>query len=149
MKLQIKDSEKVEILRQLLPQFWDEAVHWREDSWRFTRWLVSTFILLSGISIFSEKGLLFSALMLLALSIGGTIYLVKNYHNYRDRLRLFCYLEEALLLFEDNEYIEGRSVIPKDRLTRKPTWRGQGTFIVIVWIVAIAAWLSMLLQMIH
>ena len=87
--------------------------------------------------------------MLLALSIGGTIYLVKNYRNYRDRLQLFCYLEEALLLFEDNEYIEDRSVIPKDRLARKPTWRGQGTFIVIVWIVAIAAWLSMLLQMMH
>jgi len=146
MKLQIKDSEKVEILRQLLPQFWNEAIHWREDSWRFTIWLVGTFIVLSGISIFSQRGLLFASLMLLALSIGGTIYLIKNYHNYKDRLRLFCCLEEALLLFEDNEYIEGRSVIPKDKLTRSPTWRGQGIFILIIWIVAIAAWLAMLLQ---
>jgi hypothetical protein len=146
MKLQIKDSDKVEILRQLLPQFWKEAVHWREDSWRFTQWLVGSFVVVSGVSVFSEKGLLFASLMLLALSIGGTAYLIKNHHNYRDRLRLFCRLEEALLLFEADEYVEGRSVIPKDRLTKTPTWWGQGIFIAIIWIVALAAWISMWLQ---
>lgn len=146
MKLQINDSEKVEILRQLLPQFWNEAIHWREDSWRFTGWLITTFIVLSGISIFSQKGILFASLILLALSIGGTVYLRKNHFNYKDRLELFCNLEDALLLFDNDAYIEGRSVIPRDRLGKMPTWRGQGIYIGIIWIVAIAAWASMLVQ---
>jgi hypothetical protein len=148
MKLQIKDSEKVEILRQLLPQFWNEAVHWREDSWRFTRWLVATLIVLSGISVYSERGLLFTSLMLLALSIGGTVYLAKNHRNYRDRLQLFCRLEEALLLFEAGAYMENGSVIPEEKLEKLPTWRGQGVFILIIWVVAVAAWLAILLQVI-
>jgi hypothetical protein len=146
MTLKLKDTEKVEILRQVLPQFWNEAIHWREDSWRFTTWLVSAFLVIAGASIYSNKGLLFAALILLALSISGTIYLLKNYRSYQDRLGLFIQVEEALLFFEDNAYLEGRSLLPKDRLKQKITWRGQGTYIGIIWIVAIAAWISIAYQ---
>jgi hypothetical protein len=147
MKHTIKDfiepSEKVEILRQLLSQFWNEAIHWREDSWRFTRWLVASFIVLSGISIYSEKGFLFVSLILLVLSIGGTFYLRKNYVVYKDRLQLFCNIEKALLLFEDDAYLEGDSVISKDRLTAEPRFLKQGIYILTIWMVAVVAWVAM------
>ena len=146
-RLKIEDSDKVAILRELLPQFWSEATHWREDSWRFTRWLVGSFIVVSGISVFSEKGLAFASLILLALSIAGTLYLFKNHRGYADRLELFCYVEEALLLFEDGEYLRDKSVIPKTKhpkMRKGPTWWGQGVYIGMIWLVAIAAWLSIL-----
>lgn len=146
MPIKLKEDEKVEILRQVLPQFWNEAIHWREDSWRFTTWLVSAFLVIVGASIYTDKGLLFAALILLALSIGGTIYLLKNYKSYQDRIKLFVQVEEALLFFEDDAYIKGRSLLPKDRLNQKITWRGQGTYIGIIWIVAIASWISIAFQ---
>jgi hypothetical protein len=37
-------------------------------------------------------------------------------------------------------------LLPKDRLKQKITWRGQGTYIGIIWIVAIAAWISIAYQ---
>lgn len=146
MPIKLKEDEKVEILRQILPQFWNEAIHWREDSWRFTTWLVSAFLVIAGASVYTNKGLLFAALILLALSIGGTIYLLKNYRSYQDRIKLFVQVEEALLFFEDDAYIKGRSLLPKDRLSQKITWRGQGTYIGIIWIVAVASWISIAFQ---
>ncbi len=146
MPIKLKEDEKVEILRQILPQFWNEAIHWREDSWRFTTWLVSAFLVIAGASVYTDKGLLFAALILLALSIGGTIYLLKNYKSYQDRIKLFVQVEEALLFFKDDAYIKGRSLLPKDRLNQKITWRGQGTYIGIIWIVAIASWISIAFQ---
>lgn len=86
MPVKLKVNEKVEILRQILPQFWNEAIHWREDSWRFTTWLVSAFLVIAGASVYTNKGLLFAALILLALSLGGTIYLLKNYKSYQNRI---------------------------------------------------------------
>lgn len=146
MAIKLNDTEKVEILRQVLPQFWDEAVHWREDSWRFTTWLVSSILLIAGASVYTDKGLLFSALILLALSWGGTQYLRKNYRSYLDRIKLFVQVEEALLFFEDDMYIKGRSLLPKDRLNPKITTIGQNTYIFIIWIVAIASWISLAVQ---
>ena len=146
MTLKLKDTEKVEILRQVLPQFWNEAIHWREDSWRFTTWLVSAFLVIAGASIYSNRGLLFAALILLALSLGGTIYLRKNYKSYQDRLGLFLRVEKALLFFEEDAYIEGQSLLPKVALNKKITWLGQGTYIGIIWIVAIASWISIAYQ---
>lgn len=146
MAVKLENDEKIEILRQVLPQFWNEAIHWREDSWRFTTWLVSAFLVIAGASVYTDKGLLFAALILLALSIGGTNYLLKNYRSYRDRLQLFLQVESALQFFEDDAYIKGRSLLPKDCLNRKITWRGQGTYIGIVWIVAIASWISIAYQ---
>jgi hypothetical protein len=146
MTHKINDTEKIEILRQVLPQFWNEAIHWREDSWRFTTWLVSAFLIIAGASVYTNKGLLFAALILLALSIGGTVYLLKNYKSYQDRINLFIQVEEALLFFEEDIYIKGRSLLPKDHLNRKITWRGQGTYIGIIWIVAIASWISIAFQ---
>jgi hypothetical protein len=55
-------------------------------------------------------------------------------------------VEEALLFFEDDIYIKGWSLLPKDRLNQKITWRGQGTYIGIIWIVAIASWVSIAFQ---
>lgn len=146
MTLKLKETEKVEILRQVLPQFWNEAIHWREDSWRFTTWLVSAFLIIAGASVYTNRALLFAALILLALAIGGTNYLLKNYRSYHDRLILFVQVEEALLFFEDDVYIKGRSLLPKDRLNQTITWRGQGTYIGIIWIVAIASWISIAFQ---
>ncbi len=90
MAIKLEEKEKVEILRQILPQFWNEAIHWREDSWRFTTWIVTAFLIIAGASVYSDKGLLFAASVLLALSIGGSFYLQKNYRNYRDRIRVIC-----------------------------------------------------------
>ena len=146
MTIKLNHDEKVEILRQVLPQFWNEAVHWREDSWRFTTWLVSAFVLIAGVSVYTDKGLLFAALILLALSLGGTAYLVKNYYSYRNRVKLYTEIEEALLFFEDDIYINGRSLLPKDLLTKNITWWGQGIYIGIIWIVAIASWISIRYQ---
>ena len=146
MAVKLKDDEKVDILRQVLPQFWNEVVHWREDSWRFTTWLVSAFLVIAGASVYTNKGLLFAALILLALSVGGTNYLLKNYRSYHDRLKLFVQIEEALLFFEEDVYIKGRSLLPKDLLNQKVTWRGQGTYIGIIWIVAVASWISIAFQ---
>ena len=146
MPIKLKEDEKVEILRQILPQFWNEAIHWREDSWRFTTWLVSAFLVIAGASVYTNKGLLFAALILLALSIGGTIYLLKNYKSYQNRIKLFVQVEEALLFFEDDAYIKERSLLPKELLNQKITWRGQGTYIGIIWIVAIASWISIAFQ---
>lgn len=86
MTHKINDTEKIEILRQVLPQFWNEAIHWREDSWRFTTWLVSAFLIIAGASVYTNKGLLFALLILLALSIGGTVYLLKNYKSYQETI---------------------------------------------------------------
>jgi hypothetical protein len=144
--MKIDDDNKVEILRTLLPQFWSEVIHWREDSWRFTGWLVSIFIILSGVSVFSQKGTAFATAILLVLSFSGTIYLIKNYRNYVDRLKLFISIEEALLLFEENAYIQGKSILPKSKLHSLPTWRGTLIYIGIIWLVAGAACLSMWLQ---
>ena len=146
MPVKLKENDKVEILRQILPQFWKEAIHWREDSWRFTTWLVSAFLVIAGASVYTNKGLLFAALILLALSLGGTIYLLKNYKSYQNRIKLFAQVEEALLFFEDDAYIKGRSLLPKELLDQKITWRGQGTYIGIIWIVAIASWISIAFQ---
>lgn len=147
MAIKLDHDEKVEILRQILPQFWNEAVHWREDSWRFTTWLVSAFLIIAGASIYTDRGLLFAALILLALSIGGSFYLQKNYRNYCDRIKLFVQVEDALLFFEDGIYVNGRSLLPKELLTRKITWWwGQGVYIGIIWIVAIASWISIYFQ---
>ena len=141
--MNIDDKNKVEILRTLLSQFWTEVIHWREDSWRFTGWLVSTFIILSGISVFRQQGTFFASAILLVLSVGGTIYLIKNYYNYVDRLKLFRNVEEASLLFEENAYIQGKSILPKEKLHSLPTWRGTLIYIGIIWFVAGAACLSM------
>jgi hypothetical protein len=146
MAVTLKDDEKIEILRQIIPQFWNEATHWREDSWRFTTWLVSAFLVIAGASVYTNKGLLFAALLLLALSIGGTLYLWKNYKSYHDRLRLYIRVEEALLFFEEDAYIKGQSLLPKVVLNNKITWLGQGTYIFIIWIVAFASWGSILYQ---
>lgn len=146
MAVKLNDTEKVEILRQVLPQFWNEAVHWREDSWRFTTWLVSAFLVIAGASVYTNKGLLFAALILLALSWGGTKYLRKNYSSYQDRIKLFVQVEEALLFFEDDVYVKGRCLLPKDRLNPKVTTLGQNSYIFIIWIVAIASWVSIAVQ---
>lgn len=146
MAVKLNDAEKVEILRQVLPQFWNEAVHWREDSWRFTTWLVSSFLVIAGASVYTDKGKIFAALILLALSWGGTMYLRKNYKSYQDRIKLFVQVEEALLFFEDNAYIKGRSLLPKDLLQPEITKVGQNTYIVIVWVVAVASWASLAVQ---
>jgi len=147
MTIKLGNDEKVEILRQILPQFWNEAIHWREDSWRFTTWLVSAFLIIAGASIYTDKGLLFAALILLVLSVGGTFYLTKNYRNYGDRIKLFVQVEEALLFFEDDVYIKGRSLLPKNLVGRKITWWwGQGIYIVIIWVVAVASWVSIYIQ---
>ncbi|WKZ48077.1 MAG: hypothetical protein QY306_01755 [Anaerolineales bacterium] len=146
MAIKLENAEKVEILRQVLPQFWNEAVHWREDSWRFTTWLVSAFIVIAGASVYTDKGKIFAALILLALSWGGTKYLQKNYRSYQDRIRLFVQVEEALLFFEDDIYIKGRSLLPRILLEPKVTSLGQNTYIVIIWVVAIASWASLAFQ---
>jgi hypothetical protein len=146
MAVELDQEKKVEILRQILPQFWNEAIHWREDSWRFTTWLVSAYLLLAGISIYSDRGLLYAALVLLALSVGATFYLRKNYRNYCERMKLFTRVEEALLFFEDNIYIKDRSLLPKELQTKKIAWwRGQGIYI-ILWSVAFASWVSIYFQ---
>ena len=139
MAVKLSNAEKVGILRQVLPQFWNEAVHWREDSWRFTTWIVSSFVLIAGASVATDKGRFFAALILLALSFGGTRYLRKNYESYHDRIKLFVQVEEALLFFEDNAYIKGRSLLPKDLLQPKITTVGQNTYIFIIRITAIAS----------
>ena len=139
MAIKLSNDEKVEILRQILPQFWNEAVHWREDSWRFTTWLVSAFLLISGASAYTDKALSFAIWILLALTIGGTIYLWKNYNSYKDRIKLFVQVEEALLFFEDDIYIKGRSLLPKDLRNPRITLLGQGTYMIILWIVAAAS----------
>jgi hypothetical protein len=146
MTVQLKDDEKVEILRQVLPQFWTEAVHWREDSWRFTTWLVSSLIIITGISVYTDRGLQFAALILLALSIGGTVYLWKNYRSYQNRLGYFLRIEEALLFFEKDAYIKGQSLLPKVILNNKITWLGQGAYIFIIWLVAGASLFSIYAQ---
>jgi len=144
MAIKLSNVEKVEILRQILPQFWNEAIHWREDSWRFTTWVVSAFVIIAGASVYTNKALVFAASILLALSIGSTVYLNKNYRNYNHRIKLFTQVEDALLFFEDDIYIKGRSLLPKDLLTNKITWwRGQGVYIGLIWIVAIASWISL------
>jgi hypothetical protein len=146
MTIKLSNGEKVEILRQILPQFWDEAIHWREDSWKFTTWLVSAFLVIAGASIYSNKGLVFAALVVLALAIGGTVYLNKNYKSYCDRLGLFVQVEEALLFFEEDVYIKGRSLLPKELLKPMVTKLGQRAYILIIWIVAAASWLSVVFQ---
>lgn len=147
MAVKLDHDEKVEILRQILPQFWNEAIHWREDSWRFTKWLVSILVGVAGISVFTDKGLLFAASILLALSIGGWLYLDKNYRSYCDRIELFVHVEEALLFFEDDIYVAGRSLLPKELLNKKVTWwKGQGIYMFIIGIVAVAAWASIIYQ---
>ena len=144
MAIKLSNVEKVEILRQILPQFWNEAIHWREDSWRFTTWVVSAFVIIAGVSVYTNKALVFAASILLALSIGSTVYLTKNYRNYNHRIKLFTQVEDALLFFEDDIYFKSRSLLPKDLLTNKITWwRGQGVYIGIIWIVAIASWISL------
>ena len=99
MAVELDQDKKVDILRQILPQFWNEAVHWREDSWRFTTWLVSAYLIIAGVSIFSDKGLLYAALILLALSIGGSFYLQKNYRNYCERIKLVYSCGTSTLVF--------------------------------------------------
>lgn len=147
MAIKLENDEKVEILRQILPQFWNEAIHWREDSWRFTTWVVSAFVVIAGASVYTNKGLIFAASILLALSIGGTFYLNKNYRNYNDRIKLFVQVEDALLFFEDDIYVKGRSLLPKELLNKKITWWwGQGIYIGIIWIVAAASWVSIAIQ---
>jgi len=146
MKLEIQDAQKVEILRQLLPQFWNEAVHWRDDSWRFTERLILTFVALATVAYATQGGFLFVALVMSALSIGGSLYLRKNYRNYTDRLRLFVSVEEALLLFEDGVYVEGRSLLPKNLLMAKPKWTGTLVYVVMIWIATLAAWLAVFIS---
>lgn len=147
MTIKLTNDEKVEILRQILPQFWDEAIHWREDSWRFTTWVVSSFVVITGTSVYTNKALVFAASILLALSIGSTVYLNKNYRNYSHRIKLFTQVEEALFFFDEDIYIKGRSLLPKELLTSNITWwRGQGVYISIIWIVAVASWISLAYQ---
>jgi hypothetical protein len=141
--MNLDDKNKVEILRALLSQFWTEVIHWREDSWRFTGWLVSVFILLAGVSVFKQQGAVFASAILLILSIGGTLYLRKNYDNYVDRLGMFRNVEEALLLFEENAYIQGKSILPKEKLHSLPTKTGTRIYIGTIWFVAGAAIIAM------
>lgn len=142
MNLKIEDEKKVDILMDLLPQFWKEAVHWRDDSWRFTRWIITLFVSIAGISIFTTKNLMFFTPIFIVLLIGSTLYLIKNYYNYRDRLKLFYSIEEALMIFEEGVYKKD-SVIPKNKLKKEPIFvKGQGIYILFIWIVGIASWLS-------
>ena len=136
MAIKLSNNEKIEILRQILPQFWNEAIHWREDSWRFTTWLVTIIAAIASVSVYTNKGLVFATSVLLALSIGAYFYLDKNYRSYSDRIKLFVQVEDALLFFEEDAYAKGRSLLPKELLTKKIAWwRGQGIYIGIIWIV--------------
>jgi hypothetical protein len=56
------------------------------------------------------------------------------------------HVEEALLFFEKDVYLEGRSLLPRNLLKRKVTWRGQAAYILIIWIVAIASWIAIFYQ---
>lgn len=136
-KVEILDKDKYEVLKTLLIENGKELTFWRERTWKFTNWLIGSFIALSGLSFFIQKA--YTLIFLInGLATVGTIYLLKNYKTYSNRLRLRVRIEMALKFFEPGVYITNEALLPPEYQNPYVTWKGSGVFIAMIWIVAIA-----------
>jgi hypothetical protein len=71
------------------------------------------------------------------LAIVGTIYLIKNYNRYSNTLKYRVRIEIALKFFEPDAYITNETLLPPEFKNIQASWKGSGSFIVMIWIIAI------------
>ena len=143
-KIEISDKDKYEVLKTLLIENEKDLIFWRERSWKFTSWLIGGFVALSGLSFFVKNAYALS-FVIGGLAIFGTIYLVKNYNTYSNRLKYRVRIETALRFFECGAYIVNETLLPPEYKNSHPTVKGSGTFIAMIWIIAIATIITTIL----
>lgn len=134
---ELDTSTKIEILKFLLSRNGNELQQWRDVNLRIVKESIVAIITLSGLSLFSEKGKLL-ALVIVALAIVSSIYLAKNYKRYQEKKMLGARIESALGFFEEGFYCKN-TLFPQDWKTPKASRWGTGSFIIVIWIIAVAA----------
>jgi UDP-N-acetylmuramyl pentapeptide phosphotransferase/UDP-N-acetylglucosamine-1-phosphate transferase len=146
MAINVSDDQKFQILKEAYIEQRREISFWRERSWKVTTWLIGLMLAVSGVAIFFNAKYPIILIPLLALSIIATIYLHKNYKVYSERWERLAAVEDALGFFDQNVYVQGKSLHPPE--LRKPTvtYKGTGFFIAAIWVMAISTALAMLLK---
>lgn len=115
-----------------------ELVFWRERNWATLKLVVGAYIALTGLSVFNgaPKALAF---LVVALAIVSTLYLHKNFGRYQERRNIGARIEKALQLFDDGVFLSDDSLLPKPLGEPKAAILGSYSFILAIWLVAIAA----------
>jgi hypothetical protein len=97
--------------------------------------------------VFFVKNALTLSFVIISLVIVGTVYLIKNYNTYKKRLEIRVRIEKALGFFEKNKYISNEALLPPEIYQKpKPTWKGSGVFIAMIWVVALATLMAIFLK---
>lgn len=133
-----QDAEKNKILLTLLTENTNELRFWRERNWKFTCWIISSILVLSGVSIFSGESRILIPLYFI-LGLISTIYLIKVYfRNYRGLKNHRINIEEALGFYNQGTYIPDKQLFDS-RKQKSSFTKGSLIFIIIIWIVVLAS----------
>lgn len=146
MAINLSDDQKFEILKEVYIEQRKEISFWRERSWKVTTWLIGLMLAVSGAAIFFDAKYPIILIPLLALSIIATMYLHKNYEVYSERWERLAAVEEALRFFDENVYVQGKSLHPPELKKPTVTYKGTAFFIAAIWIMAISTAVAMLLK---
>ena len=83
-------------------------------------------------------------ILILALAVLATIYMLRNLYRYNDSKEIGLKIEQALGLFEKGKFIEGDSLFPSKRTDEEPKSTGSYLFIIYIWLFALAASVAIL-----
>lgn len=144
MQVKLEDVQKFEILKEVYIEQRKEIAFWRERSWKVTAWLIGILLGISGAAAFTGTKPFVLLLPIGGLTIVASMYLHKNYTTYCERWKRLAAVEEALGFFDQNVYIDGKSLHPKELKTPEVTYKGTAFFIVSIWVIAISAAVSIL-----
>ena len=145
MAINLSDDQKFQILKEAHIEQRKESSFWRERSWKVTTWLIGLMLAVSGVTMFSNAKYPIVLIPFFCLSIIATIYLHKNYKRYSQAWDRVLAIEDALGFSEENVYVQGKSLLPA-KLRMKPTYKGTGSFIAAIWVMAISTALALLLK---
>lgn len=142
----MEDKDKVEILKTFYLEHRKEIFYFRDNSFKVMSWVIGVYLTISGATLFSSANTVYLIAPFIGLAIATHMYIHKNYNTYCDRWKRLSETEEALGCFENGFYLEGKSLLPKEKNGPIVTYKGTLFCILAVWIVALssslAAWLK-------
>ncbi len=142
--LDLDSAQEYDLLKTLYLENNKELVFWRERNWSTMKWVIGAYVALAGLTVFrTATGAL--SLLVAALAVIATVYLLKNFKRYQERREIGAKIEKALRLYEQDVFLRGDILLLKKLETAKAAKAGSWAFIAAIWAVAIAAGVAILL----